>query len=203
MAISLTDAKSAITTLRNSNASALFDAMKESAGYLFSKHLNKTLAARAAVDDQQVKGYFKKEVTTQVESLKQYKELLGSEKGKFQGAPQKATAKSFGANKNVTHTRNEALGSMEFATLLRTILQSNGAAVMGYFEANAAPQERFLYVTAIPSGYLGRSISPEGEKEKGLYHAVLIVVAKPGAAPFILNFFPADNSYHENLQPLT
>jgi hypothetical protein len=72
-----------------------------------------------------------------------------------------------------------------------------GAPLVGYYEAKDAKNERFLYVSQMPVDYYGRSINQDAVKKYEFLYAVLIVVAKEGKAPFILNIFPADNGYYE------
>jgi len=201
MAISLANAQAAIRILRASTGTEMFQAMTQSQGYLFSKHQNKAKALQAAIEDNQAKGYFKKIVTIQVGSLADYRELTDHQKGRIQGlgTNTKITAKSFGKTrggeqKDIKTTQKEALSGNDFATLLYQII--NGATLVGYYEANAEVNQRFIYMTMIPLGYVGRSIDPAGTKTKDLPYAVVIIVAKPGEAPFILNMFPADNEYH-------
>ena len=70
MAISLAKGKAAIGTLKNGGAGRLFDAIKGSKGYVFSKHLNKRLALEAAQTEshenpsggEKRKGYFKRRI---------------------------------------------------------------------------------------------------------------------------------------------
>ena len=200
MAISSASAQAAIRTLRKSTGAVMFQAMQQSDGYLFSKHQDKARALQAAIADNEVKGYFKKIVTTRVGSLAEYRDLTPRQRKHIQGlnTNAKITAKSFGKTKDgeervITTSQTEAMSGNDFATLLYQII--NAPTLVGCYRANAQENERFIYMTHIPVCYVGRSIDADETKTKGLPYAVVIIVAKPGKAPFILNMFPADDAY--------
>jgi hypothetical protein len=194
MAISLIKAQEAVSKLKKSTGAAMFNAMSASQGYLFSKHTDKATALAAAKSDHQTKGYFKKTVTKQVDSLATYKNLSERQKKHIQGLNSASPkAKDFGRNKTVSTTVTQALQSDEFASLLYNIICA--AVPIGYYCANAVADVRFLYITQIPNGYVGRSIDEQGAKSKGLNRAVVLISAPAIGNPVILNLFPADLGY--------
>ena len=206
MTITKEAARKALLFLKGCPGNKLFDALTESDGYLFSKHLDKAKALAAAVTDRQKKGYFKKEVTTQVPNLAAYKDLTERQRKHVVGLghinKKGPTGKNFGGTDSsgearaISTTQTQAMSTSDFATLLSQcigISLTEGT----LFEANNGGNTRFLCVVSIPKRYVGRSITSEGLKNKDLKHAVVIVVAPEGPKkdPYILNFYPADDLY--------
>ncbi len=201
MVMSKTDAEAALAAVRNSlkGGKSGFEALSASHGYLFSKHQSKKTALVAAREDAQTKGYFKSLKESSIESLAQYKKLEDGKHAKISGLPKKPQAKNFGKGKSVILTDTYELGQIGFTNLIHEVISSDGE----FRLAPTHPDSRFLYVTDIPDGYVGRSITPGGAKTKsGIDLAILIFSATPGSNPVLFNFFPSDVSYLHDKPPL-
>lgn len=196
MAISLKNAEAVMNSLRGLNGVALFQAMKESGGYLFQKHVSKQTALEAARADHETKGYFKKLVKKQVENLAQYRELTPRQVKHITGlSVAKPQAKHFGKNKDISSTTTVQLSQADYSDLLVRAVSTTGGRL---YQAGVNPAERFLYVINVPAGYVGRSVDEHENKSKSFDYLVLIVVAPVGGSPFLLNMFPAEAGYLGN-----
>ena len=105
-------------------------------------------------------------------------------------------ATSFRPKNKFDSTMTAVMNKDDFAQLLEGALATaNGT----YCVSSDCQEERFLYVTRIPAGYVGRSIDGAGTKEKGgIDYVVLVVVAPQNGNSLVMNMYPCAATYYAN-----
>lgn len=207
MAISLTTAKDTVTRLRTMSGSEMFNALAQAGNHLFSTHLTKANALEAARTKHRPQGYFKKVEKVRVEDLRTYK-ALSTRDQKHTAVRKPPRATDFGRGKEVMMTRKSS-GSEVVIDILGRVF--GGRTDGEYYLSHDNQDTRFLYVTGIPDGYIGRSVEvTEGEddddetitKDKNLFK-VAAVVDTSGVRPFILTIYPVTQLYVDQQRALT
>lgn len=200
MAVALVTAQGSITTLRSMSGN---DFLPKIVGHAFTDHMNKANATLAAAEQNRTKGYFEKKKMLQIESVEDFENLSAKRKSRvFSGH---ANKKRRELGRYVVHKEllvTDGLSSTEMAYLIHSCITDDG----DYYDAQ--DNNRFVYVTDMPDGFVARSMSSAGKKaghaekkDAGLPFVSLIITTDP--QPVIITAFPVDASYLTGKAKLT
>jgi hypothetical protein len=199
MAISKANAEAAVGALSKLHGSALATLMASNK-HLFEKHLAKAKAFEAAKKAHQAQGYFEKVVNYVVnnsEDVKKQPTALQQRLFKKMGI----TALSGKNARKVVGTwklTNEA-GEGDLGALLGSAFAADQ---FWLYASGQEPETRFLYVTAMPAGFVGRSVDEHGAKDKNVTWVVIVVNGTSTTNPQLVTVYPAADAYVDNLTDL-
>ena len=203
MVMSLIRGQAAVNALCNLNASQLFSTIQANQ-HIAEKHYNKENAQAEALQVGQPQGYFKRQVSTEIHGLADFKNLSANKKSTVLGQIgnpkdlRKGVSKgigNFNRNSQLTSTGTAALDSSAVMDIVHLLL--NRATIeLRQARGNAnALNNRVVVVDLIPAGFVGRAVDGGGTKSYTPNYAVVVINAPIGANPQIVTVFPADQAY--------
>jgi hypothetical protein len=202
MAISRRNATAAVNSLKGLEGATLFDMMRVNQ-HLYEKHLGKDTAQAAARRAERPQGYFEQEKTIVFNSLEEFQD-----EGKVSQRRQDRWLEKRGWSRLKPHQlRKRVRGEMKVTddlvpgTLANLISFALKQDVYGLYESVAHPDSRFLFVTDIPDGFVGRSVDGGGNKATvGL--VVIVINAPAGANAQVVTAYPVDAAFVQGQTPL-
>jgi hypothetical protein len=200
MTISLSNAEAARNALKGLSGSTLASLMIANK-HLFEKHLAKGKAKEAVERGEGPQGYFKKEQTHQFNNAQEFKDLKvkDSQKAKWLAskkidAVNSKTAKKVHGEMTVHGTAENELGNL--------LLKAFAATAYQLYRSDDNPDTRFLFVTAVPNGFVGRTMKANGTKDTNVGWVIIVVNAATVTNPQLVTVFPTNDAYVHALTPL-
>ncbi len=204
MAITKTQAEATVSALKGLNGSALASRLADNK-HLFEKHLAKAKALGVAKNGDP-QGYFEREQTYEFANSTQFKELKEKNllsqhrldkwlerKGLY--TLNKKTAPRVKGSMTVT---NE-MGAGDLGALLVSTFAHSAYLLC---QSHQQPDKRFLFVTSMPDGFVGREVNAAGVKSKDVNWVVVVVEGTAVDNPQLVTIYPAREDYVNGLTAL-
>ena len=202
MAISKDSARAAVATLMQLKSCDLFDVIAANP-HSFEKHFTKKDAQKNAEDHAQ--SYFKRINYTDVTGAGDWKALSDNQKLRLndeysidlsmQGGIKKLS-KAIGSAKKkhggLQAWKTGEIDKSDIFDIMRAVLSDDA---MELRESPDEPQARFRAVSPMPEGYVGRSVSADGNKTFQNNWALVVVNAPPGCNPQVITVYPVTPNY--------